>query len=90
MEFRSRIISKFTFLFGDGSNEESEDGGEYNEATQFGKQWGWYSSIYALAQGDFTKFNDITNFKLTECLTYLTFEKQKQEIEQRQLKKYRK
>jgi len=90
LEFRKRLITKFAFLFGEGNGEESEDGGEFNETAQFAKHWGWYQSIYALAQGDITRFEAITKHKLIECLTYLTFEKQKQEIEQRELKKIHK
>jgi hypothetical protein len=56
-------------------------------AAQFGKQWGWYGSIYGLAQGDITRFDTITREKLVKCLTYLSFEKQKNEIEMQQLKK---
>ncbi len=53
------------------------------QITQFAKRWGWYQSIYAIAQGDITRFDEVTNYKLTKCLTYLVFEKQKTDIERR-------
>jgi hypothetical protein len=87
LEFRKRIIDSYAYLFGAADKDEQEDGNEFSEQAQFGKQWGWYQSIYALAQGDVTRFDTVTGYRLTQCLTYLTFEKQKQEIEQRQLNK---
>ena len=38
------------------------------------------------AKGDITKFDEVTKLRLTKCLTYLSFEKQKNEIESRELK----
>jgi hypothetical protein len=90
LEFRKRIIDSYAYLFGTADKDEQEDANEFSEQAQFGKQWGWYQSIYALAQGDVTRFDTVTGYRLTQCLTYLTFEKQKQEIEQRQLNKLRK
>jgi hypothetical protein len=90
LEFRKRLIKRYDFLFGTTNAEEPDDSTEFSETYQFAKQWGWYQSIYAIAQGDITRFDAVTNYKLTQCLTYLTFEKQKQEIEQRQLNKIRK
>jgi len=57
---------------------------DYSERGQFAKQWGWYTSIYAVAKGDITKFDEVTGYGLHQCLTYLSFEKQKTEIEQRE------
>lgn len=88
MDFRKRIVTKYDSLFRIGDSEESEGIGDFSEGAQFAKQWGWYQSIYALAKGDVTKFDEVTELGLLKCLTYLTFEKQKVEIEQRQLNKY--
>jgi len=90
LEFRKRIIDSYAYLFGTADKDEQEGANEFSEQAQFGKQWGWYQSIYALAGGDLTRFDTVTGYGLTQCLTYLTFEKQKQEIEQRQLNKLRK
>ena len=88
MEFRKRITDGYDSLFRTRDSEEPEGLGDFSEGTQFSKQWGWYQSIYALAKGDVTKFDEVTTMGLLKCLTYLTFEKQKNEIEQRQLNKY--
>jgi hypothetical protein len=88
LEFRKRIIDRYSYLFGTGDNEEPENTNEFSETAQFAKQWGWYQSIYALASGDLTRFDTVTKYRLTKCLAYLSFEKQKNEIEQRQLNKH--
>jgi hypothetical protein len=88
LEFRKRIVAGYDSLFRTTDSEESEGIGDFSETAQFQKQWGWYQSIYALAKGDVSKFDEVTAMGLLKCLTYLTFEKQKMEIEQRQLNKY--
>ena len=86
LEFRKRIIKSYDELFTERSDEDDAFS-EYSERSQFGKRWGWYSSIYKCASGDITKFDEVTRTRLTQCLTYLTFEKQKTEIENRELKR---
>ena len=72
----------------DGLGRSGDDDiNEYSEEAQFGKQWGWYQSIYAIAQGDVGRFDNVTRMGLLKCLTYLTFEKQKNEIESRKIKR---
>jgi hypothetical protein len=88
LDFRKRITDGYDSLFRIGDIDESQGIGDFSEGTQFQKQWGWYQSIYALAKGDVCKFDEVTRMGLLKCLTYLTFEKQKNEIEQRQLNKY--
>ena len=87
MEFRKRVTAGYPVLFGDGDSEEQGNFDDFSERTQFNKQWGWYQSIYAVAKGDVTKFDEVTKLRLTTALTYLTFEKQRTEIEQRELKR---
>ena len=49
-------------------------------------KWGWYQSIYGLAQGDIRRFEDITKLKMHECFMMLSFMKDKAEAEAKQLK----
>ena len=66
----------------------SESGqGQLDGATNFTRKYGWYNSIYALAKGDVTRFENITKLNIHKCLYYLTFEKEKQEIEKKLIKK---
>jgi hypothetical protein len=85
LDFRKRLTDSFSGLFGEG--DEEDDGNEWSETRQFGKQWGWYQSIYALAQGDIRRFDAVTREPVRKCLTLLTFEKQKTQIEINQIKK---
>ena len=87
MEFRKRVASGYPELFGEGDEKGQEYGNDFSETTQFAKRWGWYQSIYALAKGDVTRFDEVTELRLTKCLTYLVFEKQKNEIERRQFER---
>ena len=81
MEFRTRLIQDYDGLFGQGG-----DGGT-DAISGFGKKWGWYQSIYTLAQGDVRRFEDITELEIHTCFTMLTFEKEKNELEAKQIKK---
>jgi hypothetical protein len=89
LQFRQRVIKFYPVLFGNPDDQDEEQKGEedFSERGQFAKQWGWYSSIYAVAKGDISKFDEVTAYGLHKCLTYLTFEKQKNEIEQREINK---
>ena len=81
LSFRERIGSAYPALFG----ERTEN--PYTREAQFGQRWGWYQSIYALAQGDVLKFGDVTKLPINQALTYLTFEKEKNDIEISMIKK---
>jgi hypothetical protein len=86
LEFRGRIIKQYSGLFGEPEEQEADQKSEedFSERGQFTKQWGWYQSIYAVAKGDITRYEEVTGYGLHKCLTYLTFVKQKNEIEQRE------
>ena len=79
-------VDKITCGFITERDEDDDSFKQYSERNQFSEQWGWYSSIYALAKGDVTRFDEVTGYRLTKCLTYLTFEKQKKQIEANELK----
>jgi len=76
LSFRQRVTEIYSSLFG-----EQQGISEYSKQSQFGSKWGWYSSFYALAQGDVRRFDDISKLRLSVALTYLTFEKEKNELE---------
>ncbi len=84
LSFRKRLSTSFAYLFGSGDEEEQGTQHDYSERTQFSKQWGWYNSIYAIAKGDLTKFDEVTRMGVRKCLTWLTYERQKNEIEHRE------
>ena len=84
LSFKQRIAENYPELFG-GGNTETND---YGAATNFGKKWGWYQSLYGIAKGDVTKFDNITRLNVHECLMYLAFEKEKIELEKQQIKRH--
>ena len=53
----------------------------------FSEKWGWYQSIYGLAQGNVRKFNEVTKLNLHTCLQYLAFEKDKADLQEHIFKK---
>jgi len=81
VEFRSRLVENYDELFGQST------GGGLDGISQFGKKWSWYQSIYALAQGDITRFKNITELNFHECFLMLSFMKDKSELEAKQIKK---
>ena len=82
LQFRERLIKQYDKLFGEESGSA-----EYSEQAQFGKRWGWYSSIYALAQGNVGRFDEVSKLPIHQSLTYLSFEKEKTDIEMKLINK---
>ena len=80
MRFRNGVKSDFPSLF--GSTEEQG----YTSEENFGRKWGWYQSIYTLAKGDALRFDEATALPLYQALTYLSFEKEKNELEAKKIK----
>jgi hypothetical protein len=81
VEFRTRIVASYDELFGAGG------GASLDTVSRFANKWGWYQSIYGLAQGDITRFENITKLKMHKCFTMLSFMKDKNEVEAQQIKK---
>ena len=80
LSFRDRLVESYDELFG------GQTGNQFSAISQFGTKWGWYQSIYGLAQGDIRRFKDITKLKMHECFLMLSFMKDKAEAEAKQFK----
>ena len=80
MEFRSGLVENYDELFGQGGNTSLD------AVSQFSTKWGWYNSIYGLAQGDITRYEDITKLGVHECFMMLSFMKDKAEVEAKRIK----
>lgn len=83
LQFRDRLIDNYPELF------EGTGGEQFSAISQFGTKWGWYQSIYALSNGDITKFEDITQLGVHKCFLMLAFMKEKADLEMKQLKNNR-
>ena len=57
-----------------------------SSASNFGRNWGRYQSLYAPAQGDIGRFEDTTTLNVHPCLYALSFMKDKADLEARQIK----
>ena len=83
MRFRESVTSSYTEIY----TKESDQREYANSRDVFGKKWGWYQSVYALAKGDVLKIENVTKLPLYQCLNYLAFEKEKTQIEQEEINK---
>ena len=83
LSFRNEIVETYDGLF-----TKTDDSGAAPTSREqvFGAKWGWYQSLYALAGGDVAKFDTIAEQPLTKCLTWLVFEKEKNELEEKRIK----
>jgi hypothetical protein len=70
-----------------GIYESGDSTGVATSEQSFGKKWGWYQSVYALAKGDVLKFKEVTKSNLGSCLLWLEFEKEKNELEAQRIKR---
>ena len=64
--YRERISQQFAQLF-DGSGGSS----------LLSEKWGWYSILYALAQGNPLDIEKVTELKMEQAFTYLCYEQDK-------------
>ena len=83
MGFKKGFIEQYSDLFGEGNDNVDE----FSEEQQFNVGWGWYNAFYQLAQGDVRRFDEVGKLPLSQCLTFISYEKQKQEIELRKIQK---
>jgi hypothetical protein len=80
VEFRDRLVTSYDELFGQGGSTSLD------AVSQFTTKWGWYNSIYGLAQGDITRYENITKLNVHECFMMLSFMKDKAEVEAKRIK----
>ena len=81
VEFRIGIIANYDELFGQGG------GTSLDAVSQFSTKWGWYQSLYGLADGNVERIESITKLGFHQCFMMLAFMKDKSEVEAKQMKK---
>jgi hypothetical protein len=86
LEFNKRLVKSYTSIFRSTDDDEGNES-DFSQRTQFAKQWGWYQSLYAIAEGQLERFRNVTKLPLHDCLTWLTFEKQKRDIEHSEMQR---
>lgn len=78
---RKRLVESYPEVFGTG-----EGGDDYSAGANFGSKWGWYQSIHKLAGGDVFKLEEVTRLSFHKCMTFLSYEKEKTELENNMIK----
>ena len=81
-------MGQFSFLFGQIAKEQGD--GELEDFSlegQFSKRWGWFNAFHVLSQGDATKFEQTTKINIYTALTYLSYIKDKNDIEKKLMKR---
>ena len=66
MAYRRGISDKFAPLFHTSEHEESNP---------MANKWGWYNTIYALAEGKYLNIDQVTRTKVEEAFAFLTYER---------------
>ena len=84
LSFREQITKLYSGLFTEGAERE---GDSTTAQANFGKKWGWYQSIFTIAQEDAAKIDKATKLPVHTCLMYLEYIKDKTKIENALIKK---
>jgi hypothetical protein len=84
LPFKQSLVSTFSYLFGEvKQKDETRELTDFSLEGQFGQRWGWFGSLHSLSGGDATKFRESTKINVYDALTWLSFEKDKQDTENR-------
>tara|TARA_R110002050_G_scaffold132860_1_gene255080 strand:- start:469 stop:714 length:246 start_codon:yes stop_codon:yes gene_type:complete len=76
LDFRQQTVNDFAIVF-NGTNEESD---RISTDEQFAKKWSWFGIMYRLTNGEIVNLERITKLSLYECLTWLSYEVDLNEI----------
>ena len=81
LDFRKRLIVSYEELF--------EDSGESDltREANFNVKYGWYHSIWRLANEDVTKIDEVININFHKCLSALEYMKEKNTVQVSKFKK---
>ena len=72
--FVNRLIEFYPEIYdGDGTSSQHQ--------ANFSKKWKGYAAIHELANGDITKYKEVIGMPLEECLLYLCYKSDKNELE---------
>lgn len=83
MEFKERVVGNYPEIF-EQSDEREFDG---TAEGGFARKWGWFQSLYALADGNVERIENITELLAHQCFMMLAFKKDKLELENQRIKR---
>ena len=78
-------------LYPDLYNRDDQDDpkeSNFDSSSNFGRKWGLYSTIAAIAGNDPTRFDAVTRLTVHECLTFLSYKRDLTILEANQHKMY--
>jgi len=61
LEYQKQLPYRFPAIFGE------------TEPDEFSKRWGWYDTLYRLANEDITKIKEITTLPITQVFWHLSY-----------------
>ena len=73
--FTDRLIELYPDLYDRNDDEDDGRDSNFDSSSNFGRKWGLYATIAALAGNDPTKFDAVTRLTVHECLTYLSYKR---------------
>ncbi|QDP62829.1 MAG: hypothetical protein Unbinned579contig1003_24 [Prokaryotic dsDNA virus sp.] len=69
-------MEDYAIVFNGGVSEDTTISGE----GKFQERWGWFGVMYRLTNGEIVNLERITKLKLLECLTWLSYETDLNEV----------
>lgn len=86
LSYRTDLLKRYEGLFNSDEEEDEEseaEGGRITIASTqmkneeaIKRKWSWISLIYKLCEGDITKTEAVVSKPFTECLVWLSYEKE--------------
>ena len=90
LPFKQALTSTFSYLFGENIEKTEGEFEDFSIEGQFSKRWGWFSALHTLAKGNATKFREATKINIYDACTWLSYEKDRADVEKRIMKRNRK
>tara|TARA_B110000305_G_scaffold224505_1_gene270113 strand:- start:489 stop:755 length:267 start_codon:yes stop_codon:yes gene_type:complete len=75
LEFRERLSRSYEELF------ESSPEADLSREANFNVKYGWYHSIWRLANEDVTKLDEVTEMNFHKCLSALMYIKERNVVQ---------
>ena len=87
MRFRTTTFKQFSQVFNTETEEEAEEKERRERQTGTLKdKWGWYQTIYLLANENLLNFDEVVKKPVYECLTFLSYQ---QDLNKKRQDEYR-
>ena len=72
MQFRKTTYEQFAQVFNIATEEETEAEGT-EAGSEISNKWGWYQTIFSLANENILDIDKVVNKPAYECLTFMAY-----------------